>query len=144
MNEKTTGELTKILSSAHTKADLIRYTRQYAFADSSLSFPALFQCLLEQKGLSKSEVIKNSFLDRTYAYQILSGARVPGRNKILALGISAQFSLKEIQKLLEYAKAGGLYSRSSRDAIIIYGIEHHMDLLRINELLDENGEELVE
>ena len=42
--------------------------------------------------------------------------------------------------MLEGAKAGILYSRSTRDAIIIYGIEHGMNMMDLNELLSVKEE----
>ena len=44
------------------------------------------QLLLEDKGLTKLNVIRHSQMDRHYAYHIFSGVRAnPSRNKILAL-----------------------------------------------------------
>ena len=45
--------------------------------------------------------------------------------------------------MLEGAKAGILYSRSTRDAIIIYGIEHNMSVMDLNELLSVKGEKTL-
>lgn len=140
----STGELQNLLLKTHSQKDLGDYLEQHTVPDSELSFSQTFQALLEQHALSKSEVIHGSNLDRTYAYQVLNGTRVPGRDKILALGISAGFSVKEIRRLLECARTGILYSRSSRDAVIIYGIEHHLDLMRINEMLSDIGEKVIE
>lgn len=144
MSEKTTGELLSILTSTHSSTDLHQYLREYTCPDDTLSFSRTFSMMAEHHAYSKSEIIRRSNLDRTYAYQILNGTKLPGRDKILALGIGAGFSLREIQKLLECAKEGILYSRSQRDAVIIYGIEHHFTVLQINELLNEHGEKLLE
>ena len=144
MYDKNTDELLKILQGTHSDRELDSYCSQYATPDSQLSFSALYTQMLSEKQLSKADIIKKSLLDRTYAYQILSGAKLPGRNKILALCIAAGLSLKETQRLLECAKEGILYSRSSRDAIIIYGINQHLDLMQINELLYEKQEAVIE
>lgn len=36
-----------------------------------------------------------------------------------------------------------LYSRSTRDAIIIYGIEHQLDVVTINEMLFDMKENIL-
>lgn len=114
----STGELQNLLLGTRSPKGLNDYLEQHTVPDSKFSFSQTFQTLLEQHQLSKAEVIHGSNLDRTYGYQILNGSRVPGRDKILALGISAGFSVKEIRRLLKCARTGILYSPSSRDAVI--------------------------
>lgn len=140
LNEKTTGELLSILSDTHSSKELDHYLENYTFPENHFSFSYAFAAIIEKKKLSKAEIIRRSNLDRTYAYQILNGTKLPGRDKILALSIAASLSLRETQRMLECAEEGILYSRSSRDAVIIYGIEHHLTILQINELLDKHGE----
>lgn len=144
MYEKPTDELLKLLQNTHNPKDLDFYRTQYTAADGQLSFASRFNQILDKKHRSKADIIKGSLLDRTYAYQILNGTKTPGRNKILALSISAGCSFQEIQQLLECAKEGILYSRSSRDAVIIYGIQQHLSLMEINELLCEKQEAVIE
>ena len=140
----STGELQNILLNTHSSKGLADYLNQHTLPKGDLSFSAAFQTLLEQHNLKKADVIQDSNLDRTYAYQILNGSKSPSRNKILALGIAAGFSVKEIRRLLECANAGILYSRSARDAVILYGIEIRLGLLRINELLSDMEEAIIE
>ena len=47
-------------------------------------------------------------------------------------------SLEETQRLLQQASYAQLYPRIKRDAIISYGIVHHMNLTEINDILQEN------
>lgn len=139
-DSRTTGELLHILTGTHTQKELDDYIRQHTKSDAEMSFAAHFENLLLKHHLKKSDVIRAAQLDRTYGYQILSGAKKPGRDKILALCIAAGLSLRETQTCLETAGEGILYSKSSRDAVIIYGIEHRMDVMRINELLIDKKE----
>lgn len=144
MYEKSTGELLKILKTTHTAKELDSYRSKHTAFDCQISFSSVFSQILNQKQCSKADIIKQSLLDRTYAYQILNGTKLPGRNKILALSIAAGCSLEETQRLLESAKEGILYARSSRDALIIYGIQQHLTLMEINELLCEKQEAVIE
>lgn len=143
-DSKTTGELLQILTSTHSQKELDAYLETHTKPDVSLDFAGCFQHFLKIHDLKKSDIIRAAQLDRTYGYQILSGARQPGRDKILALCIAAGLTLRETQRCLECAGEGILYARSLRDAVIIYGIEHHMDVLRINELLVDKKEHILE
>ncbi len=142
-DEKTTGELLHILKGTHSEKELNEYIERHTQPDQEMSFAARFSDLLERKGRSKSDVIRKSLVERTYGYQILSGKKNAGRDYILALCIAAELTLRETQSMLEGAKAGILYSRSTRDAIIIYGIEHNMSVMDLNELLNVKGEKTL-
>ncbi len=143
-DSKTTGELLRILTGTHSQKELDAYLETHTKPDASMDFAGCFQHLLKSHDLKKSDVIRAAQLDRTYGYQILNGARQPGRDKILALCVAAGLTLRETQRCLECAGEGILYAKSSRDAVIIYGIEHHMDVMRINELLSNKGERILE
>ncbi len=142
--EFTTEELQNILISTHSYKELTNYLKENTIPDSNLSFSFAFQSLLAQHNLKISDVVRNSNLDRTYAYQAINGSRNPSKDKILSLGIAAKLTLKEIQRLLECAGAAILYSRSSRDAVIIYGIENHLSLMCINDMLLEINEKIIQ
>lgn len=141
---KSTEELQNLLANTHSPRELSAYLKQHTLPDSEMSFHQAFQALLDKYGLEKSEVIRRSNLDRTYAYQILNGKKTPGRDKVLALSIAAGLSEKEIRRLLEYARAGILYPRSARDSVILFGIREHLGLMDVNEMLMENGEKIIE
>ena len=143
-DSKTTGELLRILTGTHSQKELDAYLETHTQPDASMGFAGCFQHLLKSHDLKKSDIIRAAQLDRTYGYQILNGARQPGRDKILALCVAAGLTLRETQRCLECAGEGILYAKSSRDAVIIYGIEHRMDVMRINELLSNKGERILE
>ena len=89
----------------------------------------------KEKKLSKSTVIKNANLDRSYAYEILRGDKKPSRDKIIQLCIGGSFTLEETNKALKIGNCGELYPKIMRDSIIIFGINKNLDVLHINELL---------
>lgn len=100
-----------------------------------LDFINYLEELLKNKKLSKSTIIKNSDMDRTYGYQILNGTKKPSRDKILQLCIGGGFSLEETNKALKLGNCGELYSKNLRDAVIIFGINKNIDIIKLNELL---------
>lgn len=91
--------------------------------------------------LEVSEVIKNSQLDRFYANQILNGTRKnPGRDKLIPLCLAMHMNLEETNRALKISKAGTLYSKDKRDAVIILCINRKIfSVQKVNEFLYENG-----
>ena len=97
--------------------------------------------LLEDKCLTKLDVIRQSQLDRHYAYHIFSGdRRNPSRNKILALANAMSLNLNETQALLHHSRHCQLCPRSPVDSIIISAIHQHLNISQTNALLEQFGQ----
>ena len=112
--------------------DFLSYTLDNS---KNISLSEYFENMFNKKKLSKSTVIKNADLDRTYGYEILRGDKKPGRDKILQLCIGANFTLEETNKALKIGNCGELYPKVMRDSVIIFGLNKNLNILRINELL---------
>ncbi len=98
--------------------------------------------LLQEKHLSKSEVIAKSQLNDLYAYHIFAGRKKnPSRSKVLALALAMGLTGKEAQRLLYYAGAEQLYVRNPWDSILLYALKHHMSVMDANALLVKMSEE---
>lgn len=96
------------------------------------------QLLLEDKGLTKADIIHQSQLDRRYAYHIFSGTKQnPSRNKILALANAMNLNLDETQTLLQHSRHCPLCPRSPADSIIIKAIQQRLDVTHTNALLKQ-------
>ncbi len=102
------------------------------------SFADFFEECLDEVGLIKSDFVKRCRIERTYVYQILKGLRNPGREKIIIMCIAAGLSFATTQKALVIAREGILYYKDSRDAAIIYAIDHNYNLTETNDLLEKN------
>ena len=102
------------------------------------------QSLMTSKGLTKSDVVKESNLNEVYAYQILSGARRPSRDKLLCLCFAMKASLEETQSLLRQNCFAPLYVKNRRDSIIIFAITHDHSIIQLNSALYDHGEEVLE
>ncbi|MBR4864498.1 MAG: hypothetical protein IKU07_07970 [Oscillospiraceae bacterium] len=99
--------------------------------------------LLAEKGLRKSQVIKNAELSEVYGYQIFSGLRVPERKKLLCLAVSMSLNIEETQQLLKCAGYPQLYVKLPFDSIVLYSLCKKYSVLQINELLYEYGLETL-
>lgn len=103
----------------------------------------LLEDLLKKKDLKKAQVIKNSEIAETYAYQIFSGLRVPERNKLLCIAVGMGLNIDEVQLLLKTAGYPVLYVKKPFDSIILYGICKNLNVVEINDLLYDYGFETI-
>lgn len=139
--KKTTCELLDILKNASdiesymdTSAD--DFIKKIPLAD-------YLNTMIREKEFKKSMIINQSGLDRSYAYQIFDGQRTPNRDKVLALCLSMKLSIEETQQLLKHTSYTPLYARFRRDSIILFGLEHALSVIEINELLYEMNEAIL-
>ena len=109
----------------------------------SVPLSQLLNELLHEKGLKKSQVIRDSELAEIYAYQIFSGIRRPDRKKLLAIAVAMKLSPTEVQNLLKSASYPQLYAKHTFDCIVLYGIYKKMSVLEINNMLYEYDEETL-
>ena len=101
----------------------------------SADLAQLLDELLKQKGLKKSQVIKDSELSEVYGYQIFSGVRIPERKKLLCLAVSMHLNIEETQILLKCAGYSQLYVKIPFDSVVLYGLCKELSVVEINELL---------
>ncbi|MBR2179746.1 MAG: DNA-binding protein [Selenomonadaceae bacterium] len=100
--------------------------------------------LLKEKNLLKKDVVRESGLNREYAYHLFAGTKdKPSRQKVLAIGVAMGLNLEEMQYLLKYAKLNILYPRNQWDSVIISAIEQQLNVIETNDLLHQLGESLL-
>ena len=110
---------------------------------SSASAVARLNEMLEKEGLSKAALAKQSGMSEIYLHQIFAGRRNPSRSRMLCLCFGLSASLEETQELLRLCGLAELYPKVRRDAIIIYGLLHGMDLFAVNDRLFSEDEETL-
>lgn len=138
MAAKNTEELENELSSS---TDIKKYLSANEEERKDLTLSEYLNELLTVKKLNKAEVIKNSLLEKTYAYHIFAGRKKnPSLKKALALALAMKLSRKETQHLLYYAGCRELYVRNPWDSIIFYALEHGLSVMDTNLLLETVGE----
>ena len=132
MKKKNTDDLQNELSAS---ANLSRFlsTNQEQFI--SEDFAGMLQELFQRSGLSKAALAKKAGTSEVYLYQIFSGERTPSRDRAICLCYGLSATLEETQELLRRSGLAQLYVRNRRDAIIIYGLAHGMELADINDRL---------
>ena len=130
--QKDTSEIVKELGLSPDFRTFYSENKDYMV---SADLSQLLEALLAQKGLKKSQVIKNAELSEVYGYQIFSGLRVPERKKLLCLTISMGLNIDEVQQLLKCAGYSQLYVKKPFDSVVLYGLCKGLSVVEINELL---------
>lgn len=142
--KKSTQELLEIISK-HKNLDELLSASEKDSEFLQYSLPQYLNQLLEQKSLSKSDVITRGNLSKDYAYQIFSGKKTaPSRDKLLAIAIGMSLTTEETQTLLKIAGLSTLYPRKRRDMIILFAIQNGYSLFDINECLADLEETIIE
>lgn len=136
MNKKTTDELTHEIKSATDIRDYLTQNKEHLLTQS-LSEHLTF--LLSQKGITKAEAVRDSMLDRAYAYQIFSGEKTPSRDKLISLAFGMRLTDEETCKMLKLSGNRELYARDERDALILFALQRGKTILDTNNLLFEHG-----
>lgn len=131
--KKTTEELLKTLKSSSLTAYL--HDNKEELSDNPIA--EYLRLTIEEKGLKKADVIKNSGIQTNYAYQIFSGLKLPSRDKLICLCFGMALSFNEAQALLKYSGFAPLYPRNKRDSVIIYALQNKQSVIDCNLLLDE-------
>lgn len=103
----------------------------------NLTFSLLLDTFCEQKSISKSQLIKKTTLDRTYAYQIMNETKTPSQDKVIQLALGLNLNLHDTNMLLTLSNNKSLYPKIKRDALIIFCIHHQYTVIQTNELLQD-------
>ncbi len=140
--KKTTGELLELLKKSSNASSYIKDVSDDLI--QQLPLGESLCALIETKKLEKGELIRLSGLDRGYVYDILSGKKRPSRDKVLALCFAMSLSVNETQQLLKSTGYAALYIRIERDSIILFGLQHALSLMEVNELLYEMNYGILE
>jgi len=91
--------------------------------------------LCQQHGLTVSESIRRSGVDRTYGYQLFNGTRQPSRDKLLQLAFGLGLTVEETQQMLKTARKPLLYPLILRDAAILRCLNDRQTWMETQELL---------
>lgn len=142
MTGKTTGELLDNLTdpSARLPHVLERLERDFLEKTDLASY---LGSLLRDGDLRKSQVIRISGLNETFAYQIFNGSRQPSRNRLLQLLFSLRCDLDQADQALYRAGSSCLNCHNRRDAIIIFCLTHEYTLQETDEELLNLGELMI-
>ena len=95
---------------------------------------------MDKYDITPRDIVTKTNISQSHVYQIISGKRGAGRDKLIELALALGLNLDETQLLLTLGQSGTLYPKVRRDAAIICCIKEHMDLYETNECLKKINE----
>ncbi len=107
---------------------------------SNVLLSEYFNELLSRHKMTPRDLVVRSNISQSHVYQMITGTKGVGRDKLLVSAIAMGLDLEETQKLLTLGQCGVLYPKVRRDAAIICCIKEHMDLYDTNECLRKINE----
>jgi len=132
MQEKDTDALLHSLKKAENFQTALSETRDHTIDQTLKDY--LNTWLLNKK-ITKSTVLKKAGITEATGYQYFDGKRNPSREKVIALAIGLDLRLEETNELMKKTGYAQLYPKHPWDAIVIYGITHHLTITEIDDLL---------
>lgn len=141
IGEQQTDKLNNRLKTL-SKNDFSKYISELEKAPNIQIF---FERYIKHSGISKAEIVNNSGLSRSYAYEILNGVKTnPSRDHLIALCLAAHMNIKITQYALKIGGMGELYAKVPRDAAIILHInQEKWSVVDLNIFLEENDLEIL-
>ena len=140
MENKNTDDLSQELMS---EPDIDSYLRENQPFFAGQSIAELLASSYERTKISQAALARKAGMSEVYLHQVFAGRRNPSRDRLLCLCVGLETSLEEAQRLLKLASYAPLYPRLKRDAIVSYGIVHHMALGEINDKLFTENEKTL-
>ncbi len=133
----------KLQDELNTKG-LETYLNEHSFDEfSSLDFALSLKTSLEEKSLKASYIIENSELSKSYVYAILSGKKIPSRDKVISISLLINTGVDECNCLLKAASYRFLHPKSKRDSVIIFALNRNFSLTQTNIELEKAGCEIL-
>ena len=137
-----TTELENQLSDINSFSDYIEKNDDELIINTELA--EYLEKLIDETGCKKSDIIKQTNLNRAYVYQIFEGRKIPSRDKLISIAIGMGLDFESIQKLLKYAGLRPLYARDLRDAAIIFSVKKGCSFNETNCTLYDQGLKILE
>ena len=137
--QKSTGELLEVLKK---KPSYCEGREEIKGEQYSVNLSQYLNGIAAEKDMAPSDIMRRSGLKKSYFYSLFEGKREnPARDVLIQLCFGFKMTFEEAQEFLKHLGAAQLYPRIPRDGAIIYALQHGMDIIECDMLLDENGEE---
>ena len=130
---------TQLMNELNGSEDISDFLNDNKESLDKLSFTRYLGELAKQQKMTKIEVINGAQLNQIYGYQIFSGVRLPGKDKIIAIALAMKLDIDTVQRLLTLAGEAQLYPKNTRDCILIDAINKGSSIAELNKVLFENG-----
>ena len=136
---KPTTDILKELSTVKAPKQFDRFLEDNKAELDSRTFSSYLGELIEGSSLSKAQIVKASNLNEVYCYQIISGSRIPSKDKVIALALAMGIDTHQTNRLLTLAGCAELYPKDTRDCTVIYALNNHLSVHQLNDTLFKKG-----
>jgi len=133
--KKPTKNTELLLNEIKEATNIYDFLKKNNQSFKSPEFSDYFNQLLLDKKISKSKLLYDSGLSRSYVYKLLSGTRMPSRDTVILLALTIKASLEESYRLLKYSGYQPLYAKDLRDTIVIYGLNQGLTHVDVDNIL---------
>ncbi|MDK2982066.1 MAG: hypothetical protein PWQ55_2413 [Chloroflexota bacterium] len=120
-------------------SDLESFIERHGDEMDPPEFHVFISELCSASGQVPEHVILRADIERTYGHQLFNGTRNPSRDKVIQLAFGLGLDVDAAQKLLLVAQFSPLYPKLKRDAAILYCLEHELDIMEVQSLLQSLG-----
>lgn len=111
------------------------------FVDNTLS--DFWEKMCGKSEMSKSNIINKSEFNYSFFYDVISGRKIPARDKIIRLALTMNLSLDDCQQALRLSDKALLYPKIKRDSVIIYAVNNNLTITECSNLLKKFEEEAL-
>lgn len=138
MTKKSTDDLFGLIDRSGT--DFLENIDEQKLGKASKLMSDYIYEKMNKYNVTPHDIVVRTNISQSHVYQIISGTKGAGRDKLLSVAIAIGLDLDETQRLLLLGQCGTLYPKVRRDAALICCINEHMDLYAANEQLKKIGE----
>ena len=140
MRRKNTDDLHQEICEASTLNGFLAGNEAHFCREDALDYLGK---LFAARKLSKAELARRARMSEIYLHQIFAGRRRPSRSRLICICYALGANEAETQELLKLCGLAQLYPMHRRDAIILYGLIHGLELQEINDRLFAEDEETL-
>ena len=98
---------------------------------------------LAESGRPRNEVIRDSRLNQTFAYQIMAGTRRASRDKLIQLAFGLRLGLDATSELLVRGGVNPLSPHNRRDVVMAWCLEKRLTVAECDDALWDAGEQTL-
>ena len=124
------------LEEAETLGDLLGKAKDKVWKQT---LPEYLKTLSKQRKLKQAKIAEDSGQDPGYVSLIFSGKKNPSRDRLIAIAFGMRLNVKETQRALRLAGHVELHPTTERDLLILYAIQHKMNISDTDDALYDYG-----
>ena len=143
MKDESTSKLMDLLKRVDV-SEVESFRKKHALRENE-GFAAFIDERIRERKMLRKELIRKADFSEKYGYKLLSGENhTTERDYILRFCFALGLNLRDTQRALKLYGMRELYAKDARDIVLIVAVNKKIRSVdQVNELLQENGQELL-